>query len=268
MDREILKDKGVSKNEDCKESLSSALIVQQGLLQKERHFERLFKEHFIFYLPQNIISGDFYWTGARHNLKYLVVGDCTGHGIPAALLSVLALNLFENIIMNQRIKKTNKILRELDARFIDSFKYYSEKGVFDNPWIDLSIICIDEYEHKVYFSSANRKMLYVNSEKKAKIYKGSRYPIGGWQIEEHRKFEAIAINYEEGDKIYLGTDGFQDQLGGTKEKKYKAKKLHEMIRLNSHLPFIKQKQELEKEFLNWKEAYTQTDDVCIVGIML
>ena len=247
--------------------LESARIVQQGLLPKERHFNRVFENHFVFYQPQHIISGDFYWVGEANNLKYLVVGDCTGHGVSAALLSVLALNLFEYSIMNKKIKKVHKILREVDKRFIESFKD-NNQSVFDNPWIDLSIVCVDKQESKIYFSSANRKLLVVGSEKNTQIYQGSRYPIGGWQMEQNRTFDSQTINYKSGDKIYLGSDGFQDQIGGPKNKKYKSKILHHFLAENSQSPLSEQKGLLEKEFAAWKNNNTQTDDVCLVGVKL
>lgn len=249
------------------DELYDAQIIQQGLLPKRRHFSRLFEDWFALYLPQNIISGDFYWVGERNELQYLAVGDCTGHGVSAALLSVLAINLFEYAVMNKGLKKTNKILQEVDKKFIESFKNYGQDN-FDNPWIDLSIVCIDKKEKKIHFSSANRKVLHINTKKEINIYKINHYPIGGWQIENRRKFESKSISYEAGDTLYLGSDGFQDQIGGSKNKKYKSGQLHNFIADNSHLPFNIQKQKLVSEFAGWKKDNLQVDDVCIVGIRL
>ena len=252
---------------ELKSSLESAKIVQQGLLPKERHFNRIFEDHFILYLPQNIISGDFYWVGENHGLKYLVVGDCTGHGISAALLSVLALNLFEYTIMNKKIKKTNKILQEVDRKFIESFKNNSLSD-FDTPWVDLSIVCVDESNNKLFFSSANRKLLHISQNQEAKVYKGSNYPIGGWQISDNRKFTAKSIPYSKGDIIYLGSDGFQDQIGGAKNKKYRSKKLHDFLIQNSSFSLNLQKEHLNEELNSWRKENQQTDDICILGIEL
>lgn len=252
---------------DYHESLVSARIVQQGLLPKGRHFERLFKDSFVTYIPQNFISGDFYWVGRKHDMRYLVVGDCTGHGISASLLSVLALNLFEYAIMNKGIKKTNKILQEVDNRFIESFND-SSHDIYDNPWIDLSIVCIDEGAQTLYFSSANRKLLKVSTVKKQTLHRGSSYLIGGWQIENERTFESIPIKYEEGDVIFLGSDGFQDQIGGPKDKTYKSKKLHKFLATSSHLPMNILKKDLEEEFEIWRGNEPQTDDICVVGVRL
>ena len=168
-------------------ALRNAKVIQQGMLPKNRHFKRLFKDSFALYLPQNIISGDFYWIGQKHSCEYLVVGDCTGHGISAALLSTLAINLFEYTIMNKGLKKTNKILKEVDKKFIESFKN-QDTNDFDTPWIDLSILCIDNKNQEMHFSSANRKLMHIDRSDKMNIYKGSKYPVGGWQVEKNRKY--------------------------------------------------------------------------------
>jgi serine phosphatase RsbU (regulator of sigma subunit) len=248
------------------QELVNAQIIQQGLLPKPRHFNRIFDDSFILYKPQNIISGDFYWVGKQNNLKYLVVGDCTGHGISAALLSVLAINLFQYAIMNKGIKKTDKILREVDRKFIESFKNNEDK-TFDNPWIDLSIVCINEEKKVLQFSSATRKVMQV-SKSDMTINKGNRYPIGGWQLEDNRQFEPQEYAYEKGDIIYLGSDGFQDQIGGEKNKKYKSRRLHQFLHKQHKLALSTQKQRLEREFETWKNDNEQLDDVCIVGVKL
>lgn len=257
----------LEKEDSIIEGLSSAELVQQALLPKERHFERLFKDSFVYYRPKHIISGDFYWVGRKHDFTYLVVGDCTGHGISAALLSVLALNLLEYVIMNKGVKKPNKILKEFDKKFIESFKY-SDKRNEDNPWIDISLVCIDEVEGKIYYSAANRKVLIRKLNGSSEIYSGSRYPIGGWKVEENRTFDTITINFEPGDKLYLGSDGFQDQIGGPKNKKFKSKRLHELLISSGNTTLEIQKQGLISEFNLWKHENEQVDDVCIVGVEL
>ncbi|MFT5821131.1 MAG: serine phosphatase RsbU (regulator of sigma subunit) [Crocinitomix sp.] len=248
------------------QELVNAQIIQQGLLPKSRHFNRIFEESFIMYQPQNIISGDFYWVGKRNNLKYLVVGDCTGHGISAALLSVLAINLFQYAIMTKGIKKTDEILREVDRKFIESFKN-SEDKTFDNPWIELSIVCINEEKKQLQFSSANRKLMHVTNSIMS-INKGNRYPIGGWQLENNRLFESQEYSYAKGDILYLGSDGFQDQIGGERNKKYKSRRLHQFLLDQHQLGLSTQKERLEQEFDTWKDGNEQLDDVCIVGVKL
>lgn len=251
--------------EEFQKSLESARLVQEGLLPKQRHLKRILQSYFTFYKPRDIISGDFYWVGRKHNLDYLVVGDCTGHGISAALLSVLALNLFEYVIMNKGIKRVNKILQEVDKKFIESF---GKEVKQDNPWMDLSLICIDRDNKKLHFSSANRKLLLVRNYDDYHLVRGSRYPIGGWQIEDKRTFCSVILPYKTGDMIYLGSDGFQDQMGGEQKKKFKSKRLHELLRSLHNISMDEQRAYLEKTFDRWSESMIQTDDVCIVGARL
>lgn len=251
---------------EIQKSLESARLVQTGLLPKKRHLDRVLKEYFLFYEPKDIVSGDFYWVGTKHGLNYLVVGDCTGHGISASLLSVLGLNLFEYVIMNKGIKKVSKILQEVDKKFIESFS--KESNPFDNPWIDLSIICIDRKTRRLHYASANRKMLVVDAKQEPTIYKGSRYPIGGWQIEDERKFSTQTFSYTPGTTIYLGSDGFQDQVGGFKYKKYKSKQLHHFLTEISQNPLNEQRNIVEEQFEQWKGSTEQTDDVCLLGLRL
>lgn len=252
---------------DLKDGLRYAEIIQQALLPKERHFKRIFKDSFVFYQPQNYVSGDFYWIGQKDNLKYIAVGDCTGHGISAALLSVLAGNILEYVIMNKGIKKTNKILIELDNKFIESFSHVNDDN-FNNDWVDISLCCIDEANKKIFYSSANRKMMYISSEGNSNVMKGSSYPIGGWQVEKDRSFKSISISYKEGDRIYLGSDGMQDQMGGPRNKKYKSSNLHNFISSIYKYEMAEQLKLMKSEFDTWKLENPQQDDVCIVGIQL
>jgi serine phosphatase RsbU (regulator of sigma subunit) len=253
--------------EQIREGLRYAELIQQALLPKERHFKRIFEESFVFYRPQNHVSGDFYWIGKKDNLKYIAVGDCTGHGISAALLAVLAANILEYVVMNKGIKKTNRILMALDNRFIESFSNTLDEQ-FNNDWVDISLCCIDEQQEKIYFSSANRKMLHISADGVSSILRGSSYPIGGWQIEKNRSFKSTSVSYKKGDTIYLGSDGMQDQIGGPNNKKYKSVNLHRFLESIHDLPFSSQLEIVEREFYQWKSENMQQDDVCLVGIRL
>jgi serine phosphatase RsbU (regulator of sigma subunit) len=250
-----------------RQNLINAQYVQLGLLPKQRHFDRLFSNSFALYLPKEIVSGDFYWVGKKHNMRYLVVGDCTGHGVSASLTSVLALNLFEYIIMNKGIKRTHHILAEMDKRFIESFMDV-EKDEFDNPWIDLAIVAIDDTNQQINFCGANSKLLHVEPSGNFNTYKSKGYPIGGWQIESDRAFETITIPFKKGDQIYLSSDGYKDQFGGERNKKFSSRRLHGEIIKNSSSTFSEQRESLIDIHSNWKGQNSQTDDICIVGVEL
>lgn len=249
------------------ESLKYAEIIQYGLLPKKRHFDRLVDDHFTVFQPLDILSGDFYWIGKKDHLTYIAVGDCTGHGVPGALLSVLASSILEYSIMNKGINKTNKILKEVDKKFIESFSEVQDE-FFNNDWVDIALVCIDQKENKLYFSSANRKLCIVTIDKEMHILEGSSYPIGGWQVELDRKFDAQSFSFQKGDVFYIGSDGFQDQIGGPKNKKYSSKRLHTLLGSLSEFDMTNQKRILENELKNWKGVNDQIDDICIVGIRL
>ncbi len=248
-------------------SLQSAKLVQEALLPKRRHFNRLFEDSFVFYSPKEILSGDFYWVGQKGEFRIIIVGDCTGHGISAALVSVLALNLFEYVVMNKGVFEAHKILEEVEKRYIESFKDVDD-ATFDNPWIDLSVICINDTMERIQFASANRKVLHVIAPSRKAIYKSTGYPLGGWQLRENRTFEPVYIPYLKGSKLYLGSDGFQDQFGGPLGKKYGSLKLHEFLAKNSDLSFSEQREKLRQEFIQWIANEDQTDDICVVGVKI
>ena len=264
---EKLNDPHAIRMNDWADSMKYASWVQRGILPKERHFNRLFEDSFFYYQPKDLVSGDFYWVGASDEVTYVAVGDCTGHGVAGAMLSVLSYSLLEYVVMRKKIRKTNKILMELDKRFMDSFSAAEEENTFNNDWVDISLCGIERKTNTIYFSGAHRKILLV-SDKEMKIYSGSPYPVGGWQLEKNRNYRAVTIPYSKGDVLYLGSDGFQDQFGGILNKKYKSQKLHQLLCGSRNLPMKELRNILEQEFHKWKGDNEQTDDITIVGIRL
>lgn len=248
-------------------SLKYAAFLQQGIFPKQRHFDRIFKESFVLYMPKEIVSGDFYWLAEVDDLVYIAVGDCMGHGVPAALLSVLVYNLLDYAILNKRIKRTCKILKEIDKRFAESFTSTEQNQVFNNDWVDISLCCIDRKKKQIHFSGAHHK-IFLSGNEYFKVFKGVFNPVGSWQITNDNSFNSISFCYNDNDILYLGSDGFQDQVGEFTDMKYRGVCLQRYIRSISYLPLIDQKTELEKEFFRWKGKNKQSDDVCIVGIRL
>jgi serine phosphatase RsbU (regulator of sigma subunit) len=248
------------------ESLRYAQLIQKSLLPKRRHFNRLVADHFVFYQPLHFVSGDFYWIGEKEGKCYIAVGDCTGHGVPGAMLSVLCRSILDYSIMTKGITRTDKALREMDKKFIESFYSIREES-FNNDWVDIALVCIDRPKGKIHFSSANRKVLHVG-ESGVNLVEGSSYPIGGWQLERQRHFESVSFDYTPGDAIYLGSDGYQDQIGGSKTKKFSSKQLHQLLSDHFHLPMKEQRSILQSTYLNWKGKEDQIDDICVLGIRL
>lgn len=247
--------------------LRYAAMLQQGILPKQRHFDRIFDESFVVYLPYQFISGDFYWLAELDGLIYLAVGDCMGHGVPGAMLSVLAHNLLDYAVLKKRIKRTNRILKEFDVRFLESFSSGDLTHEFDNDWIEVALCCIDRYNKTVFFSGAHRSILLITKDE-TEIFKGNHYPIGGRQLLPCRNFDTVCIKYNEGDNLYLFSDGFQDQIGGANCKRYKKSKLFNTLKRISPESMKSQKEILIDEFNSWKGLNPNTDDVCVVGVKL
>jgi serine phosphatase RsbU (regulator of sigma subunit) len=247
--------------------LRYAAMLQQGILPKQRHFDRIFDESFVLYLPYQFISGDFYWLAELDGLIYLAVGDCMGHGVSAAMLSVLANNLLDYAVLKKRIKRTNRILKEFDARFLESFSSIDTTKEFNNDWIEIALCCIDRKNKTVFFSGAHRSITLLTKDK-TEVYKGNHYPIGGWQLLPSRNFDTVCLSYNEGDNLYLYSDGFQDQIGGADLKRYKKSNFFKTLKRISGNSMTSQKLILQDEFNSWKGVNPNTDDVCIVGIKL
>ncbi len=269
IDNEQLKNQFVSLyhyHNELTASLKYAEIIQKGVLPKDRHFKRMLSDYFVMYVPQSFVSGDFYWLGEVNNKILFAVGDCTGHGVPGAMLTMLAQSFLNYIILGKKMTNTSEILREFDKKFIETFMHDLENQ-FHNDWIDISLCCYDKEKMELQFSSAKRKILIV-SQNQTDVYRGSNYPLGGWQIENERLFESQTFRVNKGDMVYMGSDGFQDQIGGVLLKKYGSKQLHELLIEIAELPCEKQLMILRREFRQWKQGEIQLDDICLMGIRL
>lgn len=269
IDNEQLKNQFISLynyNNELTASLRYAEIIQKGALPKDRHFKRLFEDYFVMYVPQSFVSGDFYWIGEIDDKVLFAVGDCTGHGVPGAMLTMLGQSFLNHIILGKGYTDTSKILIEFDKKFIETFrKEHTDK--YSNDWIDIALCCYDKTKGTLMFSSAKRKIMIMNNENML-MYKGSNYPIGGWQMEAKRTFDAVTIKADAGDMVFLGSDGFQDQVGGDFSKKYGSKQLHNLLAEISCLPCEKQLMILKRTFLQWKRDEHQLDDVCLMGVRI
>ena len=246
-------------------SLKCASVMQQGVLPQQKHFDRLFKDSFILFKPQSYVSGDFYWIAQKEKYKYIAVGDCTGHGVSAAMMTMLGISLINIIVLNSKVTDTHDIIKKLDKKIINTFPFSNDR--FNNDWIDISIVRVDEEDKQIQYTTANRKMLYI-SNKKLELLQTCKSPVGAWQMFEERTFTSDTITYKPGDKLYMGSDGFQDQFGGENNKKLGSRKLHNKISDISHMQMKHQKNALTNMFDTWKNDNFQVDDVCIVGIEL
>jgi serine phosphatase RsbU (regulator of sigma subunit) len=255
------------KNKDLLDSLYYAESVQRGILPSNRHLSRLFKDYFVFYQPQLIISGDLYWVARKDEITYFAVGDCTGHGISGAMLSIMALSYLNYIILAKNITEVSEVLKELDKKWIDAFHQGTEKG-YDNDWMEIGICSYNEKSQLLKFSGAYNKLIIISSSGKIIELETNKFPIGGWQVEKERNYASHTIFIEKGSMCYLFSDGFKDQFGGEKRKRFTANRFKSLLAFASSYSSVAQLDIIKAELEKWKGKESQTDDICILGIRL
>jgi serine phosphatase RsbU (regulator of sigma subunit) len=251
---------------DNENNLIYSQTIQNGLLPKKRHFDKCFKDSFVYYSPQNTISGDFYWLIKKGNKIYFSLGDCTGHGTSAAMLSVLGISLL-NYIVQKDFEYIGDYLRELDKKWIETFKNESNDCLFNNDWIEMVLFCFDTTTNKLSYASAGSEFAMTHNGK-IKLYKGNNYPIGGWQIEKDRNFDTHIIDIHENTNIYVFSDGVKHQFDDNNHKKFSRKRLLNFLEKCSIYDMNKQKEMFQYVFDEWKGPTTQTDDVSLIGMQL
>ena len=256
----------VDHNKELIDSMYYASFVQKGILPQERHLNRLFKECFVMYEPQNIIGGDLYWVCQKNNLKIFAVGDCTGHGISGAMLSVLAVSFLNYLVLGKDFFSLGKVLEELDKKWIETFDQGLDMN-FNNDWMEIGICAFNEETRELQFAGAFNKLIYITNDKEHTI-NGNRYPIGGWQLEKHRAFTDHSIILPEASMVYLHSDGFKDQFSSKTKKRFGSHRFLNLIKSVAHLPVSYQHIKIEEEFKFWKGDETQTDDLCLMGVKL
>ncbi|MCE3227573.1 MAG: protein serine/threonine phosphatase [Bacteroidetes bacterium] len=249
------------KNKDITDSINYSRKIQDAILPSEKNILELFPQSFVYYKPKDIISGDFYWCAKVGSLKYFAVADCTGHGVPGALMSMLGTSLLKEIILTRNITKTNEILNELRKLVINALDQNS--GSKDG--MDIALICYDEKNKELHFSGANNAAIIVSNNNLNEL-KPDKQPIGSYEKTED--FTSKTISVEPGTLVYMYTDGYADQFGGPKGKKFKYKQLDDLLIANNNSSLQLQKEILHKALSDWKGTLEQVDDVCVVGIRL
>lgn len=248
------------------DSIIYAKRIQDGMMLKEKHLKRIFPESFLYMRPRNIVSGDFYWFTRFNNTTVIAAADCTGHGIPGALMSILGINLLNQIIIEEKNTNPAYILQRLDHKVNKAFDYTAdlEDSITKeyNDGMDIALCSIDHTTNIMQFAGAYRPMYYVRNEEIHEL-KGSRHPIGGNGGEA--LFTNNTLQLQKEDKIYLCSDGYASQFGFITDKKFSSARMKNMLLQISKLPFDIQKLELEHIFKEWKLAMEQTDDVLVVG---
>lgn len=261
---EVVKQKQLveEKQKEIIESISYARRLQEAILPPAEFISEQLPSSFIMYCPKDLVAGDFYWAETIGDHFLIAAADSTGHGVPGAMVSVVCSNALNRAVKEFRINDPGKILDKTRALVIETFeKGYSE--VKDG--MDISLLCINKADQKVYWSGANNPLWYWHNNEMKEI-KANKQAIGKGYSDA--PFTSHEIQYTSGDWFYLFTDGMADQFGGPKGKKYKYKALMDVLRRHAMLSAEEQRNALLEDFRNWKGNLEQVDDVCIIGLSL
>jgi ligand-binding sensor domain-containing protein/serine phosphatase RsbU (regulator of sigma subunit) len=253
------------KNEDITSSIEYARRIQFAILPELEHITNHFPENFILYRPKDIVSGDFYWFAEKNGCKIFVVADCTGHGVPGALMSVIGHNLLNQLVLEKGITEPAEILRQMNLGVRTALKQdQSDQDTTDG--MDMIVCTFEKYN--VQYAGALRPLVVVHANGTLRKMDCDRYPIGGAQDTRERTYTTHRFLAEKGDMLYFFTDGYADQFGGPNGKKLMVKRLLELFAGIHSLPVHEQMQFLETEFESWRESNEQIDDVLVAGIKI
>lgn len=258
------KDEIEAKNKDITDSINYAKRIQNAILASDNYLTKNLPEHLVLYKPKDIISGDFYWVSKTAEGKiFVVTADCTGHGVPGAFMSLIGAAKLDEIILERKISDPAKVLDNLREEIIHSLNPEGS-GFESQDGMDVVICCFDFEKMKLNFSCANNP-LWLFRENKMIEFKPDKMPIGIYQGKT-KPFTLQTLDLEKGDVVYTFTDGYADQFGGEKGKKFKYKHLQEVLQANIHLPMSEQKKNLDNTIENWRGNLEQVDDILVIGI--
>ncbi len=249
------------KNKEVTDSINYAKRIQAAILPSTKMLNANLQKSFVLYLPKDIVAGDFYWTERVGNTILFAVADCTGHGVPGAMVSVVCNNALNNVIKQNKIVNPGEILDQTTELVLTQFAKPEERGVSDG--MDIALCSYDMDSKILSYSGANTPLWIVRKEQVIE-YKATRQPVGKYA--KRINFETHQIEVEKDDMIYLSSDGFADQFGGDKEKKFMKKNFKELLVQISLKPLISQSKELQNAFENWSDSYEQVDDICVMGV--
>lgn len=261
------------KNRHIMDSINYAQNIQQAVLPNSKEIDKVFNDYFIFYIPKDVVSGDFYWyykvINDDNTEEHIIAAvDCTGHGVPGAFMSMIGNDLLNQIIIEKGVYNPGKILTELDkgVRFALRQTNLHEPS---KDGMDVILCKINFVKKELEFSSALRPLWYYNRHKGNTLeeMKKNSFAIGGFELKQ-KNFKTNKIKFNNGDSVYLTTDGYSDQFGGRHNKRLMKKGFVEVLRNIQDKKMSEQKVLIEKEFLNWKKNEVQTDDILVIGIKL
>lgn len=254
-------------HKDITDSIKYAQRIQQAILPPDKMWLGLLPDSFVLFRPKDVLSGDFYWVEKYNNTIYVAAADCTGHGVPGALMSIVNFNLLNKAVLEQGIEKPADILDAVNQWLTQALhQTYHESAVRDG--MDVALCAFKPGSKMMEFAGAFNGGYLFKKTGDIVDFSGDKMPVGVFMEDKMQSFSNKEIAVEKGDKVYIFSDGYADQFGGPKGKKLKYKQLQQYLRESLHLSMEEQKKHMEQKFLEWKANMEQVDDVLLIGITI
>ncbi len=267
---EVLKELNETTNRQKDEIITSILYaqrIQSAILPPETDINELLKDNFIFYRPKDIVSGDFYWIRKVKQYIIVVSADCTGHGVPAAFMSMLGMSYLTEIVQRREVTQANQILNELRKQIKLSLRQTADKEE-SRDGMDIALCVIDSKKNTMQYSGAHNPLYIIknnNGESVLREIKADPMPVGV-HLSHDKPFTNHEIQLEAGDAFYIFSDGFIDQGGGHDNSRFTSAKFKKLLMEIHDQPMPEQKEKLEKSLGNWMGEYPQRDDILVIGV--
>ena len=251
------------KTNDILDSIKYAERIQTAILPPQDDLNEIFEgENFVLFKPKDIVSGDFYWAERFGSQMIFAAVDCTGHGVPGAFVSIVGFNALNRTVNEFKLREPGKILDKLTELVVETFSK-SESQIKDG--MDIALCNIDYEKNILTFAGANNPLVFIRNGELIE-YKADKQPIG--EFDGLKPFTTHEIQLKKGDCIYIYSDGYADQFGGPKGKKFKGKALKDLLLNLNHLPMSEQHTKINEIFEDWKGEFEQLDDVCLIGVRI
>lgn len=252
------------KNTEIVDSINYAEKIQSAILPDLKVVSEHLKDSFVLYIPKDIVSGDFYWFGVRNGKKIISAVDCTGHGVPGAFMSMIGSNLLNQIVLEKGICNAGEILSNLNKGVQVALKQGTDSQE-TNDGMDISLCVIDDVNMKLEWAGAYNPLYHFRGDELTKL-KADKFPIGGAHMQMDRDYKTHVIDIQEGDVLYMFSDGYVDQFGGEKGKKFMGKRFQQTLSDIKDRPMAEQKVILKQVLDAWMGEHEQIDDVCVIGV--
>ena len=243
------------------ESIEYSRNIQQRIFPTLDEVKSLLPNSFLYFRPKDVVSGDFYWVHHKGNKTYFSVADCTGHGVPGAFMTLISLNLINSIILEDDVNSTSIILERLHVKLKERLTSSEEEQM--KHGLDIAMCAYNHDTHELEYSGLHNPIYIISKDNELREIKGDNLFLG---ISSNFNVTNHVIKVTPGDSIYMSTDGFPDQKGGERGKKYYYSRLRNTLRIVDTKPLNERELILDQKFENWKGELEQIDDICIMGV--